>query len=404
MCIALKIFGVIALCLYTMFRLVKVPFYFNTVRTKNMVSPRQRYKQDLLRDTFLTDSHQAIAISRLDALYLRLVKKSKIRANCSAKSLFNCLFKTHPVPERGIYFWGDVGRGKTYLMDIFFDCLPFEEKMRIHFNRFMRLVHDDLKRYKGEKDPLEQLAHRLSERHWVICLDEFYVNDIADAMILSRLLQGLFARGICLVTTSNTPPENLYKNGLQREQFLPAIALIEHHCDVFNLDGEMDYRLRALKTTKVYFYPLDETADTGLEKTFSRLVNMRSEIELMVEIDVEGRSLKVFKIAGDIVWFNFCDICEGPRSQNDYIQIAKEFKTVLISSVPIMGEGNEEAARRFIHLIDEFYDRNVKLVLSAEQTPDKLYGEGRLHKEFQRTSSRLIEMQSNEYLARPHRS
>ena len=376
---------------------------YNSGTFEKMVNPKEWYGRDLLRSNFDSDPRQAAAVEKLDTLYSHLEIDSKSIFHRPLEGIYSLFMGRRNGAARGIYLWGGVGRGKTYLMDCFFDCLPFKEKKRLHFNRFMRLVHAELDSLKGQKNPLEIVAANLSNQVRVLCLDEFFVDDIADAMILKGLLHSLFDKGLCLVTTSNISPDHLYHNGLQRQQFLGAIEQIKRNCDVFNLDGGVDYRLRALQRTELYYFPLNNIAEASIEATFSRLSNPNVVVNKMIELQVEKRDIRVLKIAGDIIWFKFCDICEGPRSQNDYIQIAKEFKSVFISSIPILGAQNDNAARRFIHLVDEFYDRNVKLVLSAETSIEKLYSGGRLEIEFQRTISRLIEMQSNEFLARPHK-
>ena len=376
---------------------------FSSGVVERMINPKQRYDTDLSRNNFESDARQAVAVQKLDTLYSHLIDDCKRANHCQIKSIFRLFTQRRKWVARGIYLWGGVGRGKTYLMDCFFDCLPFKEKRRLHFNRFMRLVHAELDNLKGQQNPLDIVAGSLFKQTRVLCLDEFYVDDIADAMILKGLLKSLFDRGLCLVTTSNIAPDYLYANGLQRQQFLGAIEQIKLHCDVYNLDGGVDYRLRALKRADLYYSPLDKIAEAALEETFSKLSNPNATVKTMVELQVEKRIVLAFRIAGEIVWFQFCDICEGPRSQNDYIQIAKEFKSVFISSIPPLGAKNDNAARRFIHLVDEFYDRNVKLVLSAETSIETLYSGVRLRTEFQRTISRLIEMQSDEFLARPHK-
>lgn len=372
-----------------------------------MPSPQQRYEKDLRRADFTADAAQALAVERLDALYWRLLSHAERRPSWLQSALPKFLtpassLASNPV-ERGLYFWGGVGRGKTYLMDNFYDCLPFTDKMRVHFHRFMRRVHFELKQLKGQINPLEKVADRLAKETRIICFDEFFVSDITDAMILSLLLQALFERGVCLVATSNIQPDQLYYNGLQRQRFLPAIALINQHCEILNVDGGTDYRLRALERAELFYCPVDAIADAALNATFGRLVHLEAEVADAVDLEVEGRNINTVKLAEDIVWFDFSAICEGPRSQNDYIEIAREFQAVLISAVPALGAHNEDAARRFINLVDEFYDRNVKLVLSAQKPLHQLYDQGRLTFEFQRTQSRLLEMQSHDYLSRAHR-
>lgn len=347
----------------------------------------------------MADQAQAQAVDKLDRLCSRLAKRNRRKSG----GLLAKIWRPTVIPEQGLYFWGGVGRGKTYLMDSFYESLPFERKMRIHFHRFMRRVHQDLEGLQGQANPLELVAESLAAETQVICFDEFFVSDITDAMILARLLEGLFARGVTLVATSNIVPDLLYREGLQRQRFLPAIALLNQHCEVVNVDGGQDYRLRALEQAELYYSPLGDLADQAIGATFDSLVAVEGEIKLAVDLDIEGRLIPAIKVAEDIVWFEFAAICEGPRSQNDYIEVAREFHSVMISGVPIFNTVNNDAARRFINLVDEFYDRGVKLAVTAAAPLHQLYESGRLGFEFQRTESRLLEMQSHEYLARPHR-
>lgn len=306
-------------------------------------------------------------------------------------------------PIKGVYFWGGVGRGKTYLMDNFYESLPFEKKMRAHFHRFMRRVHRELTQLKGEKNPLEKVADRIASEARVICFDEFFVSDITDAMLLGTLLELLFERRVVLVATSNIIPDHLYENGLQRQRFLPTIALLNQHTEVVNVDGGIDYRLRTLQQAELFHWPLDGAADLALMSAFEGLAPAVGEVRKAVSLEVENRKILCCYVAEDVVWFDFDVICNIPRSQYDYIELAREFHAVLIGGVPKMSNKNDDQARRFINLVDEFYDRNVKLVLSAEVDIAYLYDGRGLSFEFQRTQSRLLEMQSHEYLAKPHR-
>ncbi|MGB0732897.1 MAG: cell division protein ZapE, partial [Pontibacterium sp.] len=307
-------------------------------------------------------------------------------------------------PVKGLYFWGGVGRGKTYLMDTFYDSLPFEQKMRTHFHRFMQRVHQELKALDGTPNPLIKIAEKYAQETRIICFDEFFVTDITDAMILGGLLEELFANGVSLVATSNIVPDGLYKDGLQRARFLPAIALLNQHTEVLNVDGGVDYRLRALEQAELYHHPLDAQADESLEKSFVSLIGAGSAINTDEAIEVNGRAITARKVCEDIVWFEFSALCEGPRSQNDYIELSKLYHAVLVSNVPQLGKSNDDAARRFINMVDEFYDTGVKLIVSAEKPISEIYSEGRLEFEIARTQSRLLEMQSHEYLARAHRA
>jgi cell division protein ZapE len=366
------------------------------------LNPTERYQKDLLRPGFISDPTQLLAVEKLQSLYDVLIK-----AHVAKKPLFSSvvdgLFGRSAVPIRGLYFWGGVGRGKTYLMDNFYESLPFEKKMRIHFHRFMRRVHQDLSSLDKEKNPLSIVANNISKEARIICFDEFFVSDITDAMILAVLFTELFQRGVTLVATSNIIPDGLYKDGLQRARFLPAIALLNLHTEVVNIDGGADYRLRSLQQAELYHCPLDDEADQSLYDGFFSLVPDKEKIIKVQELEVEGRVIVARYNAEDVVWFDFLAVCDGPRSQNDYIELAKEYHAVVISDIPELTAEREDQARRFINLVDEFYDRSVKLLISAEKPLNELYSGNRLRFEFDRTVSRLLEMQSNEYLSRPHK-
>jgi len=295
--------------------------------------------------------------------------------------------------------WGGVGRGKTWMMDLFFESLALRRKQRLHFHRFMARVHEELRRRSKLADPLPDIARQWSRRCRVLCLDEFFVSDIADAMLLSGLLHGLFERGVVLVTTSNIPPRELYRDGLQRARFLPAIDMIEQRMRVLEVGGGTDFRLRLLERSEIYHTPLDPAADASLRDSFER---MAGHCELEARLQINRRLFHARRRGDGIVWFDFHELCEKPRSTADYIEIARAFNTVLLSNVTVMGEETPDAARRFINLVDEFYDRNVKLLISAASPVDSLYSGQRLGFEFVRTRSRLTEMQSRDYLARPH--
>lgn len=366
------------------------------------LSPIARYQKDLQRPEFLPDSAQQMAVEKLQLLYDQLIARQGQKVGVFTR--LSSLFSSSSVePVRGLYFWGGVGRGKTYLMDNFYESLPFERKMRAHFYRFMKRVHQELASLNNEKDPLEIVADRIAQEAIVICFDEFFVSDITDAMILANLLDGLFRRGVTLVITSNIVPDGLYKDGLQRARFLPAIALLNKHTEVVNVDGGTDYRLRSLEQAELYHYPLDDSADKSLYKSFYSLVPDKEEIIKQFSLEVEGRSIQCRYHAEDVVWFEFEALCDGPRSQNDYIELAKEYHAVLISDVPELTADKEDQARRFINLVDEFYDRSVKLIISADKPLHEIYSGMRLRFEIERTVSRLLEMQSHEYLALPHK-
>ena len=368
--------------------------------TSATMTPWQRYQKDLERPDFQKDSAQEDAVKRLQSLYDKLVEAERDRTKPKAK-LFRKLKKGKEEPVKGLYFWGGVGRGKTYLMDTFYESLPFDRKMRVHFHRFMQRVHNELKSLKGEKNPLELVSRRFADETRVICFDEFFVSDIGDAMILATLMDSLFSRGVTLVCTSNIVPDGLYKDGLQRARFLPAIDLVKKHTDVVNVDGGVDYRLRTLEQVELFHSPLDEEADVSLRKSFDGLAVEAGKHSKTMEIN--GRKIPARAHADDVVWFDFKAVCDGPRSQNDYIEMARQFHAIIVSNVPVLGKDKDDQARRFINMIDEFYDRNVKVIISAAAPITELYTGGRLSFEFERTESRLLEMQSREYLEAPHK-
>lgn len=360
----------------------------------------ERYREDLKRPDFLHDPAQEAAIVQLQRIYDELTTRPPDSG--SALSWFSQLFgsskKSRPV--QGLYVWGGVGRGKTYLMDLFFSTLPSTDKHRVHFHRFMRHVHQQLKTLKDQQSPLKIVAQRLSEQARIICLDEFFVSDITDAMLLAGLLESLFENNVTLVTTSNIAPDDLYKEGLQRARFLPAIELIKTHMDVFHLDGGTDYRLRFLQQADLFHYPLDSAADEILQDAFSKVCLETGKTG--VDLEIEGRLIPTRRLGDGVVWFEFDAICDGPRGQADYIEVARCYHTVLISNIPVLDGFKEDQARRFLSLIDEFYDRGVKLIVSAAAAIDELYQGNKLRFEYRRTVSRLKEMQSYEYLEKPH--
>ncbi len=301
---------------------------------------------------------------------------------------------------KGLYVWGGVGRGKTFLMDMFFETLVLEAKKRVHFHRMMHGVHARIKALGDIEDPLDRVASDIAADTRVLCFDEFFISDIADAMILGRLLEGLFTRGVTLVTTSNSAPDELYRDGLQRSRFLPAIEALKRYTDVVNVDGGPDYRLRLLEKAGTYLSPNDEAATRRMELVFDESAS--SQIETDRLLDVNGRHIRARRCAKGIVWFDFDEICDGPRSQSDYIELARWYPTVIVSGVPRFDATKEDQARRFIAMVDEFYDRRVKLILAAASRADELYAGRRLGFEFGRTVSRLTEMQSSRYLHEPH--
>ncbi len=358
--------------------------------------PLALYHIEIARCGFSLDPDQARVAARLDDLYQRLLESGRPHST----GLLTLFRRSATVPETGLYIWGDTGRGKTWLVDLFYETLPFTDKLRRHFHRFMADVHEQLAELEHNADPLDTVAAQIAETARVVCFDEFFVSDIADAMILGTLFGSLFRRGVTLVATSNIPPQNLYKDGLQRSRFLPAIELIQRYTESVHMDGTDDYRLRALEKAEIYHSPLDIAARQSLTRSFEQIapdVSWRQD-----ELMVSGRMIPTIRRAEGVVWFTFDDICDGPRSQLDYIEIARSFHSVLVSEVPRFDETLENQARRFIALVDEFYDRNVKLILSAAVPVGELYAGQRLDFEFRRTRSRLEEMQSHDYLARPH--
>lgn len=367
------------------------------------MTPLERYCEDLQRAGFIADRVQKRAVRLTERLYQELTEpQPRPRTRGLLDRLLRRRRPDGAKPVRGLYFWGSVGRGKTHVVDAFYGCLPFETKSRLHFHSLMRQIHHELKTLGQIANPLDVVAVRLSSEFRVLCLDEFHVSDITEAMLLGNLLRGLFERGVTLVTTSNEHPDRLYRGGLQRERFLPAIQLIKTHMEVFHFDNATDYRLRALEQAEIYHSPLDDRAHASLRSSFDAIApDAGSEGG---SIAVEGREIPAIRRADGVIWFNFETICGGARAATDYIEIARCFQTVLISNIPCMDDYHSDAARRFIHLVDEFYDRNVKLIVSAGAAPNGLYRGERLSRLFERTASRLTEMQSHEYLARPHLS
>jgi cell division protein ZapE len=364
---------------------------------------REIYERQIAERGFRADPAQLAAVKRLEALRSRLIATGHSRASLGGR-LLRAIGRrgASEEAEQGLYLWGPVGRGKTWLMDLFFQSLPFPERRRRHFHRFMHDVHAELKTLSDVEAPLETVAERLAAGVRVLCFDELFVTDIADAMILGGLFDGLFRRGVTLVATSNVPPADLYRDGLQRQRFLPAIELIERHVEVVTVGGDRDYRLRQLTQAGTYLPSGDAATDAKLRVLFAQLSDDEDASDGAVEI--EGRPIPVVRQSEVAVWFEFEALCNGPRSQDDYIEIARNYQSVVVSNVPVMDTLRENEARRFIALIDELYDRCVKLVISAAALPAQLYRGERLVLEFQRTASRLTEMQSEDYLAREHRA
>ncbi len=358
-------------------------------------TPTELYEHGLTHGHWRRDRAQELVLKSLDRIHEALNGRSN-----SLLDKIGAAFRDN-TPVQGLYLWGGVGRGKTFLTDLLFESLPEQTKTRWHFHRFMQDIHARIRALKNTEDTLSTIAKELAKNTRLLILDEFFVSDIGDAMILGRLLEQLFARGVCLVTTSNIPPQDLYRDGLQRSNFLPAIALLEKHCLIMKLESAQDYRLRHLALAATYLTPCDATAGKVLGEHFRRLTLHHASHDDSLLIN--DRHIRVKAISEGIAWFEFSELCEGPRAVSDYIEIARDFHTVLLSNVPRFGSNNEDPARRFVHLIDEFYDRHVNLLLSAEADPISLYHGEKLEREFERTSSRLIEMQSMAYLALEHR-
>lgn len=352
------------------------------------------YKKTLAERGYQTDAAQQRAVDRMQVFYDEFVEYKKARSSVIKK------FLNRPAVPKGLYLWGGVGRGKSFLMDCFYNSVTVQRKTRLHFHEFMRGVHAELDDLKGVKDPLNEVAARIAKRYRLICFDEFHISDIADAMILYRLLDALFINGVTFLMTSNYKPDDLYPNGLNRDRLLPAIDLLNRQLDVINVDVGVDYRRRTLAQLDTYLSPLDEKADQQLTVDFNKLAEVADEEAVL---NIESRMIRAVRRAGSVVWFDFPTLCGGPRSQNDYLEIASQFQTVILSGVPKMGAGMASEARRFTWLIDVLYDHRVKLIMSAAVAPEELYTEGAMAHEFVRTVSRIVEMQSQEYLDSPKR-
>jgi cell division protein ZapE len=366
------------------------------------VKVAELYERECARLGYKPDPAQQQVIALFDGLRERLIA-AKPKPSLGKKLLGGLLSggKLHEL-QRGLYVWGGVGRGKTWLMDLFFQSLPFRDKQRSHFHRFMQSVHDELKKYPEQTNPLDRVADRLAQKARVLCFDELFVTDIADAMLLGTLFRGLFARGVTLVATSNVPPDDLYKEGLQRARFVPAIRSLKEHTQVVHMDGGADYRLRLLERAHTWFDARQTATATDLEKLFDAIAAEPGATDTTLILN--HRRLRAHRHADGAIWFTFKELCDGPRGQADYIEIARCYHTVFLTDVPVLGPDAENAARRFISLVDEFYDRAVKLVVAAVAPVTELYRGSKLNFEFERTKSRLIEMQSQDYLSRPHQA
>lgn len=358
------------------------------------ISPADRYAQVLASGQFLPDEAQAQAVHELDRVWQELLQRFK-----ASKKAFR-RFRRQSSPQ-GVYMWGGVGRGKTWLMDQFYESIPFRRKTRMHFHHFMQYVHRELNKLSGQRNPLDLVADQIYKEAVVICFDEFFVSNVTDAMILSDLFQKLFTRGITLVATSNIAPDGLYKNGIHRDRFLPTIEMVKKNCVVLNVDAGVDYRLRVLKQAQLFKSPLTHENKLWMAKRFSALT--QGQTQSQEPIIINQRIVETIGHTEDVLWCEYSDLCLKPRSPADFIEIANVYNTVLVSNVPHMTDYLSEGTRRFIYLVDEFYDRGVKLILTSEDSIIDLYQGEKLAFEIERTRSRLLEMQSDDYLHSSHR-
>ncbi|MGM3163100.1 cell division protein ZapE [Dickeya undicola] len=369
-------------------------------------TPLALYQQALAAQTYQPDEVQHQTVIRLNTIHQTLTEQ--VWAQPESTTGLMTKWRTwlgqkekSPSPVQGLYMWGGVGRGKTWLMDLFFHSLPSERKLRLHFHRFMLRVHEELNQLQGQENPLEKVADGFKAQTDILCFDEFFVSDITDAMLLAELLRALFSRGIALVATSNIPPDELYRNGLQRARFLPAIELIKRHCDVLNVDAGIDYRLRTLTQAHLYLTPNNADTDAEMQAMFRRLSG-RDFSQPGPVLEINHRPLTTLSAGDGVLAVDFATLCLEARSQNDYIALSRLYHTVLLHHVPVMEVKDENAARRFLALVDEFYERRVKLIMSAQATMFEIYQGEHLKFEYQRCLSRLQEMQSEEYLRQPH--
>lgn len=363
------------------------------------MTPLQYYTDVIDRQELTPDAEQRAVILKLDSIHQDLIDSTSSKHETTG--FFNRLFARREAPPqtiKGLYLWGGVGRGKTYLTDIFYASVPLDAKTRLHYHHFMKMIHDELKPLKEVENPLLVIADQWINKTRLLVLDEMHVNDITDAMLLGGLLTAMFERGMTLVTTSNVAPDNLYRDGLQRDRFLPAIEQIKRHTEVFEIHGETDYRLRALESGNTYLLNSDPAARQELANHFDRL-STRSVLDTTKTLKINRRELNVIRVGEGIAWFTFDELCNTPRSTHDYIDIATVFHTIIISDIPVLDDTRNDEARRLVNLVDELYDRGVNLIASAEALPDDLYQGTRLEFEFVRAASRLREMQTVEYLA-----
>ncbi|MDQ8024206.1 MAG: cell division protein ZapE [Moraxellaceae bacterium] len=352
------------------------------------------YETQLKLRGYKSDPAQRGAVNRLQQLYTELLDFKARRRNALRKLFI------HPEPPKSVYLWGGVGRGKSFIMDCFFEAVPYTRKRRVHFHAFMQEIHGRLRAHAGNEDPLSQVADEVAQQTRLLCFDEFHVSHIAEAMILGRLLEALMSRGVIFVMTSNYPPDGLYPGGLQRQNFLPAIEYLKRHFEVKEVDDGTDYRLRELQQMNIFLVPAGPEADSVLEAHFERIAGVEGHAG---SLNVLEREIPAVRLAPGVAWFSFAMLCGGPRSQNDYLEIAREHHTLVVSDIPVMGRDQSNEARRFTWLIDVLYDSRTKLIASAEAEAHALYREGPNSQEFPRTVSRLVEMRSHAYLAEAHR-
>lgn len=352
------------------------------------MTPLDYYQAQCCKGAIVTDPEQLVVMKQLQKIYFELLREQQKRTGLLAS------FRP-PQLVKGLYIWGGVGIGKTFMMDCFYQCIPFPQKMRMHFHHFMQWIHQELKKYQGRKNPLQIIAKNLAAKILLLCFDELFVADITDAMLLGRLLSALFSQGVCLIATSNTMPDDLYKNGLQREQFLPAIDKLKTQTQVVHVPTRADYRLRQLQAAGVFYTPLGEAANVQMEKSFALLAQDQPVITAPVKI--LGRDIPIKKRTENIIWFDFANLCHVPRSQNDYLIIAEQYRTVFISDIPIIPSSAKDTICLFVSLVDVLYDARVRLIISAAEPIAQLYNKGYMTLEYTRTHSRLLEMQSKDY-------
>lgn len=368
-----------------------------------MMTPTQRYRADVAAQKIVEDPEQLRIAAVFDDLLADLQVQDGAKDSWLARLKLWQRKARSTESVQGLYLWGGVGRGKTYLMDLFYESLEGIPCLRTHFHRFMQRIHQGLIKYQGNKNPLQSVANDIAAEARVLCFDEFFVLDIGDAMILAGLLEALFERDLVLVTTSNIYPDGLYENGLQRERFIPAIALIKRHTQVVEMASGTDFRLRSLQQAQLYHYPITERTDELMRRSFADLATDTLNHQSGGEVEILGRGIPVREDSGDVAWFEFAALCEGPRSANDFVELARCYHAVLLSNVPLLQDSISDQVRRFINLVDALYDCRVKLILSATVPLDALYEGSLLAFEFERTRSRLVEMQSEDYLQSEHR-